>query len=374
MSLFLVEYSEKCVALFGDSGNIKVLLKEKYSGRYNPNLTEPGSEKKQPGWIFKKDVKDQIMKDLQIPCRGRPVVAVAPEDSKLLQGKKGQKRVVAEGAREVGVSSSSSASAVAEKVNEKKEKKVKEKKQKTEESSSYLQVGLNNTLVPSSSSSPAPGLYLVDYSLRSIAIFGDTKPIKSILKDKYSGKYNANLTDPSTGLKSPGWIMKKENLEAAQKQFNCPLVGGIVEHKPKEKEEWKGKKEKEEEKVAKDPVKNNSSPSTTSSTDPFDRLRQAKKALDEGLIEESDYALIKAQVMSGSAAPTAPVTANADEDDIPLSEKIKMAAEKSGERSEIFSSSGDQSFATARGANVNVNGNGNSMLTQQDSDDEPLIN
>ncbi len=48
----LVDYSEKAVAVFGDTKPIKDDLK-KIGGRFNPHLTQEGS--KVPGWIFSKN-------------------------------------------------------------------------------------------------------------------------------------------------------------------------------------------------------------------------------------------------------------------------------------------------------------------------------
>ena len=52
------------------------------------------------------------------------------------------------------------------------------------------------------------GVYLVDYSNNAIAVFGNTRIIKDALK-KESGRFNQNLMDPITQLKTPGWIFPK---------------------------------------------------------------------------------------------------------------------------------------------------------------------
>ena len=156
-NMFLVDYSEKTCALFGFSGGVKTLLKEKYGAKYNANLTEPASGQKQPGWIFKKELKEQIMNDLKLPCRGPPAVPSVPKAG---GGVKEASNPAPKGPQaEAGV----------ENPKEKKQKKEeapkekKEKKQKIEGASS------------SSSAAPSASLYLVDYSEKSIAIFGDTK-------------------------------------------------------------------------------------------------------------------------------------------------------------------------------------------------------
>lgn len=49
-------------------------------------------------------------------------------------------------------------------------------------------------------------LRIVDYSEKSIAVFGDTKPFKNYLLD-IGGKYNDKLTFEDK--KTPGWIFSK---------------------------------------------------------------------------------------------------------------------------------------------------------------------
>ena len=59
-------------------------------------------------------------------------------------------------------------------------------------------------------------LRLMMYSPKSLALFGDTKPIKEELK-KIGGKYNPNLHPLSPDQSVPGWIFPlkaKEDLEA----------------------------------------------------------------------------------------------------------------------------------------------------------------
>lgn len=57
--LELVDYSEKAIALFGNSKAIKETLKE-LGGRFNPHLTNPKTQEKQAGWIFSKKVQEQL--------------------------------------------------------------------------------------------------------------------------------------------------------------------------------------------------------------------------------------------------------------------------------------------------------------------------
>ena len=56
-SFNLVDYSEKAIALFGDTKSIKDKLKE-LGGRFNPFLKLDGA--KTAGWIFKKDLEQDL--------------------------------------------------------------------------------------------------------------------------------------------------------------------------------------------------------------------------------------------------------------------------------------------------------------------------
>lgn len=55
----MLQYSEKCIALFGDTKPIKEELK-KIGGRYNPNLHPFGQETNVPGWVFPNKAKADL--------------------------------------------------------------------------------------------------------------------------------------------------------------------------------------------------------------------------------------------------------------------------------------------------------------------------
>lgn len=57
LSFEIVDYSEKAIALFGDTKAIKDLLKA-MGGKFNPRLTH--NEEKQAGWIFSKTKRDEL--------------------------------------------------------------------------------------------------------------------------------------------------------------------------------------------------------------------------------------------------------------------------------------------------------------------------
>ena len=55
----MIQYSEKCLALFGDTKPIKEELK-KIGGRYNPNLHPFTKDQSVPGWIFANKAKADL--------------------------------------------------------------------------------------------------------------------------------------------------------------------------------------------------------------------------------------------------------------------------------------------------------------------------
>lgn len=57
LSFEIVDYSEKAIALFGDTKAIKDLLKA-MGGKFNPKLTH--NDEKQAGWIFSKTKRDEL--------------------------------------------------------------------------------------------------------------------------------------------------------------------------------------------------------------------------------------------------------------------------------------------------------------------------
>jgi hypothetical protein len=67
MLIFLTTYSEKSVAVFGDTKEYSSELKEK-GGRFNPNLTYEGVKK--PGWIFSNKKKEELEQFIDIVNKG----------------------------------------------------------------------------------------------------------------------------------------------------------------------------------------------------------------------------------------------------------------------------------------------------------------
>lgn len=151
-TLYLSTYSEKSMALFGNTKEIKEKLKE-LGGRFNAHLDDPRSGSKVPGWVF----------------------PIASRDSLLTQ----LKSFVSTGAFPPLAAGAAAAAAAA-------------------------------PAVPSIILGAAKDLHLVDYSEKAIAVFGNTKPFKAKLTE-LNGRYNAALKDPSKGgTPSPGWIFSKK--------------------------------------------------------------------------------------------------------------------------------------------------------------------
>jgi hypothetical protein len=53
----IIDYSEKAIALFGDTKEIKDLLKA-MGGKFNPRLTH--NDEKRAGWIFSKSKREEL--------------------------------------------------------------------------------------------------------------------------------------------------------------------------------------------------------------------------------------------------------------------------------------------------------------------------
>ena len=68
MSVYTVSYSEKCIAVFGQTSPIKDHLAS-IGGKFNPGLTNPQTKNREAGWIFSKtkqvDVQALVDKAVQ---------------------------------------------------------------------------------------------------------------------------------------------------------------------------------------------------------------------------------------------------------------------------------------------------------------------
>ncbi len=73
--------------------------------------------------------------------------------------------------------------------------------------------------------------YLVDYSEKAIAVFGDSRAIKDELKA--IGSFNPKLTNPNTGEKQAGWIFPKTKKQEVEKVLSVNSVAETQEDTPK---------------------------------------------------------------------------------------------------------------------------------------------
>ena len=107
---------------------------------------------------------------------------------------------------------------------------------------------------------------LVQYSDKSVAVFGDTKELKQELKS-LGGRFNKNLTDPDNGNKAEGWIFSMKKKELIERELSINIQEKPVE-KPVEVE-------KQVEKQVEKPVVQQSK-----------YIDALSKAIEEGLSEE----------------------------------------------------------------------------------------
>lgn len=79
-------------------------------------------------------------------------------------------------------------------------------------------------------------VYTVSYSEKSIAVFGQTSPIKDHLAS-IGGKFNPGLTNPQTKNREAGWIFSKTKQTDVQALVDKAVQGQLqpLETKPTEK-------------------------------------------------------------------------------------------------------------------------------------------
>jgi hypothetical protein len=182
--IYLCLYSERSVALFGDTKPVKDRLKE-IGGKWNGSLEEPKGGGRAGGWIFKREAKqlivDQVGQYAQTQTLPPLAAAPAPVSSPVAQ-----------------VASSATTT--------------------------------NSVLA----NFPRLGVYLVEYSAKAIAVLGDTKPIKSTLLS-LKGRFNSSLADPSKGeAKSAGWIFSKAGQADLMTALSAAVAAGSGSAKGKE--------------------------------------------------------------------------------------------------------------------------------------------
>ena len=142
----IVQYSDKSIAVLGDTKPIKDKLKQ-LGGRFNASLKVGTSGATSAGWIFPSTQREAVSAALS-----SETVVAAPST----------------------LPSSSSAAP--------------------------------STGIVTAPAAAAPGkVSVVQYSDKAIAVFGDTKPIKDRLK-ALGGRYNGSLKHGEFGATAPGWI------------------------------------------------------------------------------------------------------------------------------------------------------------------------
>ena len=152
--LYATVYSEKSLAVFGETKPCKELLKV-LGGKYNKSLEEPKAGGHACGWVFRIKEKDAVISALKEYAKTGSFAPPLPQ--------------VAAAAASVS------------------------------DESKILK------------SFPTLGVHVVEYSKWSVAVLGETKPLKNQLS-ALNGKYNPSLKDPSQGgAVVSGWVFHKRS-------------------------------------------------------------------------------------------------------------------------------------------------------------------
>ena len=146
----VIDYTNKCIVVTGDTKPIKNELKD-LGGKYNPNLATG------PGWVFKVEERDKVEAFIKGITKGKAATATTTATT----------------------SSSSSCS---------------------KESKQMLAVTENTD------TSQIP--FLVQYSDKSIAVFGDSRAVKDKFKE-INGRFNKFLK--YEGSSRAGWVFPDKN-------------------------------------------------------------------------------------------------------------------------------------------------------------------
>ena len=216
---YIVNYSEKAIAVFGDTKKISGDLKNA-GGKWNPYLKNPlikeADANKNGGWIFSRKALDVLQNQLKLKLVGddthmtknTPTVAegafnaiaqaemarLRAETAKEIANTPPEQRILTEvpPAPLAPSSTSSSTSSAAPKV------------------AAIPATGFSNAA--------AHGIYICDYGEKCIAVFGNSKPFKQALS-QLPARFNPSLTDPRSGAKAAGWIVRKHLADALHLLF-----------------------------------------------------------------------------------------------------------------------------------------------------------
>jgi len=165
-AITIVPYSEKSVAVFGDTKPVKDNLRA-LGGRFNKYLKGPDGAS-QPGWVFMNKMRPELEQLLSMKCKSN-----GPNDT-------------------------SQVTTAATKTSH-------------DPDADPIRSTSSASIDASKSSSP---ITIVSYSEKSIAVFGDTKPIKDDLKS-LGGRFNKSLKGPNNTTQ-PGWIFMAKSKPALE--------------------------------------------------------------------------------------------------------------------------------------------------------------
>ena len=207
---YLVDYSDKCIAVFGDTKPLKEKFKE-MGGRFNPALNHLNA--KASGWIFKIADKEKVSAFLSTHLG------------------EGQTRTLSCTAATTANSNSSSCSSSNSNRSDgigSRDNLITDANLSTEpEDLDSKSTKASIVTVLSEPITDAP-VQLVDYSEKCIAVFGDTKPLKEKFKEM-GGRFNPALNH--LNAKASGWIFKIADKEKVSAFLSTHLgEGQAIKH------------------------------------------------------------------------------------------------------------------------------------------------
>jgi hypothetical protein len=156
------------VALFGDSRPVKEQLKA-LGGKFNAKLSEPKGGGRAAGWVFSIKQREALLAQMREYAASGKVPALPP-------------------AAQPGAAAMPTSSAVL-------------------------------------ATFPKLSVYVVEYSAKAVAVFGETKSIKTLL-GSLKGRFNASLADPTKGgASSAGWIFPKTSQAIVVAALSSAVTG-----------------------------------------------------------------------------------------------------------------------------------------------------
>lgn len=187
---YVYDYSDKSIAVFGDTKPFKTQFSA-LGGRFNPSLRKGGVAT--PGWVFKKASESEVVQALRkggiaVNFEARVDAPAATDPS-------------AATATSTGVSTAAATSTSTG-------VKLEEASSAADGNDTKPEEG--NADKAFASSEP---LQLIDYSERSIVIFGDSRHLAGAWK-VLGGRWNRYLKNE--GANRPGWVLSVKHKETAR--------------------------------------------------------------------------------------------------------------------------------------------------------------